>query len=45
MSDYYTVSGVHDWQSFWLVPAIAAGVVTLLFAFVFNDKVDIEQPA
>ena len=40
ISDYYTVSGVHDWTRFWLVPAVAAGVVTVLFALTFYDRVN-----
>jgi nucleoside transporter len=44
-ADYYTTSsGAHDWQSFWLVPAAAAGVVMVLFAVMFNDRVDADQP-
>jgi len=39
-SGYYTVDGKHDWTSFWLVPAIAAAVVTVLFGVLFRDQVD-----
>jgi nucleoside transporter len=39
-ADYYTVDGVRDWRHFWLVPAIAAGAVTLVFAMLFRDRVD-----
>jgi len=40
----------HDWQSIWLVPAVMAGVVLVLFAFLFHEKGDgttvpIEEPA
>jgi len=37
----YTTTGeppVTDWGSFWIVPAAMAGVVMLLFAFLFNDR-------
>ena len=45
-ADYYTTSsGAHDWQSFWLVPAAAAGVVMVLFAVMFNDRVDADTTA
>ncbi len=38
---HYTTTGeppVTDWGSFWFVPATMAGVVMLLFAFLFNDR-------
>ena len=44
-SDYYTVDGVHDWLRFWMAPAVAAAVVTVLFAIAFNDRVDADEPA
>lgn len=44
-ADHYTTSsGTHDWQSFWLVPAAAAGVVMVLFAVMFNDRVEADTP-
>jgi nucleoside transporter len=36
-------SAPHDWYSFWMVPAIFAFVVLVLFALVFYDRVDSEQ--
>jgi len=45
ISDYYTVSGEHDWTRFWLVPAVAAGVVTVLFALTFYDRVNSSETA
>lgn len=36
--DYYTVKGVKDWETFWLVPAAIAGIVLLLFVFFFNES-------
>jgi nucleoside transporter len=44
--DMYRVEGAipHDWPAIWLVPAVAAGVVLLLFAVFFRDR-DEPQPA
>jgi nucleoside transporter len=45
--DAYTVEGVADWSSIWMVPAIGAAVCLGLFILLFRDtpgKVD-EQPA
>jgi nucleoside transporter len=42
-SDYYTTEGVHDWLRFWMVPAAAAAVVTVLFALAFHDRVDTNE--
>jgi nucleoside transporter len=36
--DAYTVAGVHQWQSIWLVPAAMAGVVLVLFALLFQYR-------
>jgi nucleoside transporter len=38
--DMYRTDGPvpHDWSSIWLVPAVAAGVVLLLFALFFQDR-------
>ncbi len=44
-SDYYTTASGHDWLKFWLVPAIAAGVVTFIFALAFNDRVAVDELA
>jgi MFS family permease len=30
---------MNQWQTFWLIPATLAGIVMLLFAIFFNDKV------
>lgn len=42
-ADAFTVDKKVDWQQFWLVPAVAAAVVMVLFAFTFFDKVDEEK--
>ncbi len=44
-ADFYTAGDVHDWTKFWLVPAAAAGVVMVLFAVMFNDRVDTGEAA
>lgn len=31
-------SVVHDWRAIWVVPAVASGVVLVLFLFTFNDS-------
>lgn len=43
--DHYTLSETaHEWQKIWLVPAAAAGVVMVLFALLFFDKVQSNTP-
>jgi len=37
------VMSLEQWQSFWWVPAIFAGVIMLLFAVLFSDKVDADE--
>jgi nucleoside transporter len=39
-ANYYATGDTHDWRQFWLVPAIAAGVITILFALLFRDRVE-----
>jgi len=44
ISDYYLISeSVHDWKSIWLIPAVFAIFVAVLFALLFkNEKVEYE---
>jgi len=37
---YALPGGGHDWQKIWLVPAVGAGAVLILFALFFNDRND-----
>ena len=40
----YTVDGVENWADIWLIPAIFATVVLLLFLVLFKDeKIDTEE--
>ena len=45
ITDLNSISdGVHDWQQIWTFPAIFAGVVLLLFLFLFkNEKIEYKQ--
>jgi len=38
--DLYTANKVTDWRPVWLVPAVGAGVIMVLFGLLFNDRVD-----
>ncbi|HEY1024899.1 MAG TPA: nucleoside permease [Sphingobacteriaceae bacterium] len=41
--DAYKTSEGHDWTSIWLIPAAIAGVVVLLFIFLFKDRTRTES--
>lgn len=45
--DIYRLQGAvpHDWEKIWLVPAVMAGAVLLLFAFFFEDRERAEATA
>jgi hypothetical protein len=36
--DAYALTGTHDWQAVWLVPAVGAAVVMLGFAALFKER-------
>jgi MFS family permease len=38
VTDMYTVEGVKNWTSIWMVPAGIASVVLVLFLLFFNDR-------
>ena len=38
VTDMYTVEGVRNWTSIWMVPAVIAAVVLVLFLIFFNDQ-------
>ena len=42
-TDYYTVNGIQQWTSIWLVPAYIAVAVLLYFIFFFNEKTNIKK--
>ena len=48
-ADYYKTASEtgppHNWNAFWLTPAIAAAVVAALFALFFRDRVDSNETA
>ena len=37
------VMSLEQWQSFWWAPALFAGVIMLMFAVLFNDKLDTDE--
>ena len=32
---------LHEWQTFWFVPAVFAGIITVVFAILFKEKVPV----
>jgi nucleoside transporter len=43
-ADHYKTATGHDWQQFWLVPAAAAAVVTIVFALAFRERIEPAPP-
>ncbi len=43
VDQYKTGDNMHSWQSIWLIPAVIAGVVLVLFMLFFTDKNSMEQ--
>ncbi len=44
-SDFYTVEGVYQWESIWLVPAYISVGVLIYFILFFKEKLQIEKAA
>ncbi len=42
---YALPGGGHDWTSIWLIPAAGAAVILVIFALLFNPKVEVPPPA
>jgi nucleoside transporter len=42
---YAIAGGGHDWTSIWLIPAAGAAVILVIFALLFNPKVEVPPPA
>jgi hypothetical protein len=40
---FVTSPSSHDWLHIWLVPAVGAGAVMVLFAILFRDRIDESQ--
>ena len=44
-SEYYTVEGVYQWQSIWMIPAYISVAVLIYFILFFKEKLQIEKAA
>ena len=44
VTDRYTIGGVKDWASIWMVPAAIAAVVLVLFLLIFREEKTTERP-
>jgi nucleoside transporter len=42
---YAIAGGGHNWTSIWLIPAAGAAVILVIFALLFNPKVEVPPPA
>jgi nucleoside transporter len=45
VKDYYTANEISNWKSIWMVPAIIAAIVLVLFVLFFKEKASITKPA
>jgi nucleoside transporter len=45
MGDFYTVDGVYQWTSIWLIPAYISVAVLIYFVLFFKEKLQIEKAA
>ncbi|MNE60947.1 Nucleoside permease NupG [compost metagenome] len=45
VTDMYKSEGITDWKMIWIIPAVIAVVVFLLFTVLFNEKKKIEPTA
>jgi len=44
-SEYYTVDGVYQWNSIWLIPAYISVAVLIYFILFFKEKLQIQKAA
>lgn len=44
-SEFYTIEGVYQWTSIWLIPAYISVAVLIYFIFFFKEKLHIEKAA
>lgn len=45
VTDMYKSGGITDWKMIWIIPAVIAVVVFLLFTVLFNEKKEVETNA
>ena len=45
IGDFYTVDGVYQWTSIWLIPAYISVAVLIYFILFFKEKLHIEKAA
>lgn len=44
VTDRYTLGGIKDWTSIWMVPAVIAAVVLVLFVLIFREEKTADRP-